>query len=41
MSLELDPKIKDTNQIGLDMLYQVEISDYINRSKEFKQNLRK
>ena len=38
---ETGPNTKDTNQIVLDVLYQAEIANYINRSKEFKQNLLK
>ena len=36
-----DPNTKDTNQIVMDVLYQTEITNYINRSKWFKQNLLK
>ena len=30
MILEMDPNMKDTYQIGLDMLYQAEITEYKN-----------
>ena len=39
--LDTDPNTKDIDKIGLDMLYQSDISEYIKRSKEFKKNLRK
>ena len=35
---ETDPNTKETNQIGLVMLYQSDITNYIKISKEFKQN---
>ena len=38
MSLETDPNTKDTDQIGMVMLYQADSTEYINISKEFKQN---
>ena len=39
MSLEMGPNMKDTNQISMEMLYQKDITDYIKRSKYFKQKL--
>ena len=36
MSLETDPNTKDTDQIGMVMLYQADSTEYINISKEFK-----
>ena len=39
MSLETDPNTKDTDQIGMVILSNEDITDYINRSKEFKQHL--
>ena len=33
MSLETDPNMKETNKIGLDMLYQADITNYINTIK--------
>ena len=41
MILETDINTRDTNQIGLEMLYQEEITYYVNRSIDMKQNLRK
>ena len=41
MSLETDTSTKDTNQSVLEMIYQAEIPDFINREKEFKQKLHK
>ena len=41
ISLDMDTNTRSTNQIVLDILYQVDITDYINRSIYFKQNLRK
>ena len=38
---ETDPNNKETNQIGMVMLYQAYTNNYIKRSKEFKQNLHK
>ena len=38
---ETDTNIKETDQIGLDMICQEEFNNYINISIEFKQNLRK
>ena len=38
MSLEMDCNTKETNQIGLYMLYQAYITNYINILIEFKQN---
>ena len=32
ISIEADTNIRETNQIGLDRLYQAEITDYIKRS---------
>ena len=32
MSQDIDPNTKDTNQIGWGMVYQADITDYINRS---------
>ena len=40
MSLDADTNTKGTNQIGLDMIYQEDIEDYIKRSIEFKKNIR-
>ena len=39
MTLEGYPNIKETNQIGLEMLYQEYITDYIKIRIEFKKNL--
>ena len=39
MSQETDPNTRETNQIVLDILYQAYITDYINRSIYFNQNL--
>ena len=39
MSLEANPNKKDTDQIGLDMLYQANIADYIKRSIQFQEKL--
>ena len=39
MILEMDTNTRETDQIGLDVLYKADIADYIKRSKEFKQNL--
>ena len=39
MILETDPNTKETDKIGMVMLYQADRTDHINRSKEFKQNL--
>ena len=41
MILETGTKKGDTKQIGLEMLYQADITNYIKISKEFKQNPRK
>ena len=41
MSLETDHNTKETYQIGLDMIYQENITEYINIIMDFKQNLRK
>ena len=41
MSLEANTNTKDTYQIGLDMIYQAEIANFIKRSIAFQQNLRK
>ena len=41
MIQETDPRMKDTNQIGLGMVYQVNIANYIKRSIQFNKNLRK
>ena len=41
MSLDTDTSMKETNQIGLDMLYQADIPNYIKINKEVKKNLRK
>ena len=38
---DTDPSTKETNQIGLVMLYQEDITNYKNIRKEFNQNLRK
>ena len=39
--LEMYRNTRETNHIGLDIFYQVNITDYINRSTEFNQNLHK
>ena len=39
MSLDTDPKTRETDKIGLDMIYQEDITNYIKRSMDFKQNL--
>ena len=39
MNIETDPNSKETDQIGMVMFYQADSTDYINISKEFKQNL--
>ena len=39
MSIEIVPNTKDTDKIVMIMLHQVDITDYIKRRKEFKQNL--
>ena len=41
MSLDTDNKTRDTNQTGMNMIYQVEIIDYTKTSIYSKQNLRK
>ena len=41
MSLERDTNTEDTNKIGMDMQYQEDIKEYIKRSKELKQKLRR
>ena len=41
MSLETDTNTKGTYQIGMDMLYQADIANYIKIIIEFKQSLRK
>ena len=41
MRLDMDTNRREINHIGLDMLYQVDITNYINGNKDFKQNLRK
>ena len=41
MILKKYPNTKETAQIGLDMLYQAEITNYINIRIEFKENLRR
>ena len=41
MSLETYPNTKEIHQIGLNMFYQEDITDYIKRRKEFKQNVLK
>ena len=41
MRQDTDPKMKDTNKIGLGMVYQAEITNYIKISIDFKQNLHK
>ena len=38
---DTDPSTKETNQIGLVMLYKEDITNYIKISKEFKKNLHK
>ena len=40
MNLETDTNTRETNQIGLDILYQADITDYIKRSIYFKENIR-
>ena len=39
MSLYTDTNTRDTNNIGLDKIYQADITDDIKRSIQFKQNL--
>ena len=39
MSIETDTNTRETYNISLEMIYQVDITDYIKRSIEFKQNL--
>ena len=41
VSLEIDLNTKETDQIGLDMLNQADITYYTKRSIDIKQNLRK
>ena len=41
MSLDTDPNTNDTNSIGLDMIYQSDITYYIKRIIYIKQSLRK
>ena len=41
MILETKTNTRDTNQIGLDMLYQSYITGYIKRNIDLKKNLRK
>ena len=36
MSNETDPNTKEANKIGMDMIYQVDITDYMNRIRQFK-----
>ena len=36
MSIETDPNTKETNKIGMDMIYQADITDYMNRIRQFK-----
>ena len=39
--LETDPNTRETGKIGLDMLYQAEITDYIKKIIDLKENLHK
>ena len=39
MILDTDTNTKETNQIGLDMLYQADIADYIKRSIVFQEKI--
>ena len=41
MILETDPNTKETNKIGLDMIYQADITNYMKIIIEFKINLLK
>ena len=41
MSLETDTNAKDTDKIGMSMLYQAQITDYVKIINEFNKNLRK
>ena len=41
MCIETYPNTSESNKIGLDMIYQANITEYINRMKECKKNLRK
>ena len=40
MSLETEPNKRETNQIGMDILYQEDIKDYIKRIIYPKKNIR-
>ena len=41
ISLETDTNTNETNQISLEIIYQTEVIDYVNRIIEFNKNLRK
>ena len=40
MNLDTNTNTRETNQIGPDILYQADITDYIKRSIYFKENIR-
>ena len=41
MSLYMDTNTRETDHIGMEIIYKVDITNYINRSKELKEKIRK